>query len=133
VTTCIKCGASLSEGARTCPSCGTEIVVEAKPGLVESLSFEHIFINEQGISLRVKNTGTAPLVISRVIFNREPTPISSVSAPSKQEGVGKLSLEPGEVGDLTFQPSYFDVSDIGFPTVLISESGRKYDTIVTFS
>ena len=75
----------------------------------------------------------APPSNSRVIINGEPIPISSVSAPGKQEGVGKLSLKPGEVGDLTFQPSCFDVSDTGFPTALISESGRTHETIVTFS
>jgi RNA polymerase subunit RPABC4/transcription elongation factor Spt4 len=133
MNSCYKCGVSLSEGDKLCPNCGAEAAATEKPELVEMLSFDHFFITNRGITFRIRNSGTAPLTVAGVLFNKEPTEVASVSSEKGTVKDGVLTLQPGDVGDVTFQPAYFDASDLGYPAAVVTGSGKRYETTVVYT
>lgn len=132
MNSCSKCGVALSEGDRLCPNCGAEVAAEEKPELVEMLSFDHIFMNDRGFTFRIRNTGTAPLTVAKVIFDRLPTEMVSVSSEKGTVKDGVLTLQPGDVGEVTFQPSFAGASDLPHPAAVITDSGKSYETSVVY-
>jgi uncharacterized OB-fold protein len=130
---CPKCGSVLSEGDKLCPNCGAEVAAaEKKPELVEKLSIDAIIISERGFAFRIKNTGTAPLTVARVVFYEQPTEIVNVSSDKGTVKDGLLTLQPGDAGEVTFQPSYTGISGLAYPAAIITESGKRYETNVGY-
>ena len=41
--------------------------------------------------------------------------------------------EPGDIGMVTFRPSYCGIGDMGYPDAVITESGKRYETTVGYS
>jgi hypothetical protein len=128
---CPKCGYALSEEDKLCPNCGAEVApAETKPELVERLSIDAIIISERGFTFRIRNTGTAPLTVARVVFYEQPTEVVGVSSEKGTVKDGRLTLLPGDSGEVTFKPSYVGVSGLSYPAALITESGKQYETSV---
>ena len=129
--TCLKCGSALSEDDNLCPNCGAEVApVEEKVELVENLSIDAIIISERGFTFRIRNTGTAPLTVARVTFYDKPTEIVSISSDKGTLEDGRVIFLPGDGGEVTFQPSYTGTSGLSYPSAIITESGKKYETSV---
>ncbi|MGA1976198.1 MAG: zinc ribbon domain-containing protein [Conexivisphaerales archaeon] len=130
---CPECGSALSKDDKLCPNCGAEVVAaEEKPELVENLSFDQIIIDERGFTFRIRNTGTAPLTVASVLFYEQPTEIVNVSSEKGTVKDGLLTLQPGDLGDVTFQPSYTGVGGVVYPAAVITESGKRYETSVGY-
>ncbi|MGA1976210.1 MAG: zinc ribbon domain-containing protein [Conexivisphaerales archaeon] len=130
---CPECGSALSKDDKLCPNCGAEVAAaEEKPELVERLSFEHIIISERGFAFRIRNTGTAPFTVATVLFNEQPTEIVNVSSDKGTVKDGLLTFQPGDVGEVTFQPSYTGISGISYPAALITGSGKRYETSIGY-
>jgi hypothetical protein len=128
---CPKCGYALSEDDKLCPNCGAEVAsVEAKPELVENLSYEAIIISERGFTFRIKNTGTAPLTVARVVFYEQPTEIVGITSDKGTVKDGVMTFLPGDTGEVTFQPTFTGVSGLAYPAALITGSGKRYETSV---
>jgi hypothetical protein len=130
---CPKCGHALSEEDKLCPNCGAEVAsAETKPELVEGLTIGAIIISERGFTFRIKNTGTAPLTVAQVVFYEQPAEIVGVSSEKGTVKDGRLTLQPGDVGEVTFQPSDTGVSGLAYPAFVVTESGKRYETSVWY-
>ncbi len=132
MASCSKCGAVLLLDYKTCPNCGAEVVSLKQPELVEMLSFEQTLINDRGFTFRIKNTGTAPLTVSRVTFDRLPTQLVGISSESGTVKDGVLTLQPGDSGEVTFRPTFDGASDLPHPAELITGSGKTFGTSVVY-
>jgi hypothetical protein len=129
---CSRCGVVLAKDDKLCPNCGAEVAAPEEPKLVEALSFEHISISERGITFRIKNTGTAPLTVMRLFFDNAPAEIVSASSESGVVSEGLLTLQPGDVGEVTFTSSFSGASDLGYLAAVVTASGKRYETTVVY-
>jgi len=77
---CPECGTALSKDDKLCPNCGAGVAAaEEKPELVEGLCIYHIIMSERGFTFGIRNTGTAPLTVARVLVHEQPMEIVNVS------------------------------------------------------
>ena len=129
---CLSCGATLSDDDTACPQCGAKVEARPNPELVESLAFEMIFIDQRGFTLRARNSGTAPLTVVRVTYAGQPTEITNLSSEKGTVKDGRLTLEPGDLGELTFRTSYSGSSGVTYDADVLTASGKSYRTLVGF-
>jgi hypothetical protein len=132
VKSCPKCGAALLDEDKMCPKCGADIAPAAKPELVERLSIEMTIISERGFTFRIRNSGTAPLTVARVIYCDQPAQVVSVTSEKGTVKDNLLTLQPGDVGEVTFRTSYNGISGVMYSAVIITESGKQYETSILF-
>jgi hypothetical protein len=128
----LACGATLSEDDMVCPQCGAEVEARAQPELVENLAVEMIMIDQRGFTLRLRNSGTAPLTVVRVTYAGQPTEITNLSTEKGTVKDGRLTLEPGDLGELTFRTSYSGSSGVTYDADILTSSGKSYRTLVGF-
>ena len=133
MATCHKCGYECEETDKVCPNCGAELnVAQEKVELVESLAVEAIIISEKGFTLKVHNTGTAVLVVDRIVFYRNQAQIVGVSPPPEKPEETKPTIAPGASAEVTFRTDFSGVSGLSYPTTIISGTGKEYEISVGF-
>ena len=128
---CKSCGGPLPADAASCPRCGSK-VDGTEVELVEKLTVEASVMSQRGFSFRVINSGTAPLEITRLLFDRKDSAMTGLSYGNGTLKGGHVFLDPGEKVDIVIDLPLDPLSAITYPVEIKTASGGSYPSRVAW-
>jgi hypothetical protein len=129
---CPICGAAIDSGLTTCPSCGADVSRPLPEPPVEKLVLESCGVTLGATLLRVKNAGTAPLAVEKVIFGDVPIRILGISSGTASLKQDRVIIEPGDSVTISLEQSPKVVTGNEYKVVATTATGRQYYTTLVW-
>lgn len=125
---CPTCGAPIEVGSKVCVSCGADLTSPPVEPPVEKLTIESCGVALGYTTLRVRNSGTAPLTVTRVTFGSETIMVRGIYSGSGTLKGDMVSLQPGEAVTISLEQSPMAISGNEYPVMVLTTSGKTYST-----